>query len=186
MKLAFIDLDMTLFFTKGNLYIKKDGKRIKTLTQDEYNSYVREPGEEYDFHDFKSAEVLVKTAIPNQPMIDKAIQLYKDGWEVAILTARGDLDDKNIVVDFFNSYGLEVGHYEDNKIHVIRSGNDQYHIHGASPQRKRFVIESILANRPDVTEIVMYDDYDENLIEFKKIDFNSKAYLVNKDEITEF
>ena len=177
MVLKFVDIDETLFFTKATVNVVKNGEIVKRLRNQEYNTYVLNEGESFDYSEFKCSETFTSTSEPNLPMILKTIAMSKI-HEVALLTARADFDDKDKVLNFLRSYGLDVGHYKDGKIHVIRSGN----IPGPSAVRKREVIEGILAKRPDVTGFELYDDAESNLKAIKEM--GGVAYKVDHSNIT--
>jgi FMN phosphatase YigB (HAD superfamily) len=55
--LTIFDIDETLFHTKAKVAVVKDGKVVRMLDNQEFNTYKRKDGEEYDFREFKSAEV---------------------------------------------------------------------------------------------------------------------------------
>lgn len=186
MKMVFVDIDETLLFTTAKINVVKDGNIVKRLTNQDYNSYELKPGESYDYAEFADSDLLSKTSSPNLPMIDKVKQMYKDGHEVVLLTARGNFDCKETIAKYFNSLGVPVGHYKDSKIHIARTGRDKYQSYGQSHTRKRHVIEKILKQRPDISFIEMYDDHPQNLEEFKMINIPNAAYLVNKENIRIF
>jgi len=66
------DIDETLFQTKAMVHVMKDGKRIKSLSNREFNTYKLKTGETFDFAEFKNAELFNKTSVPIQRAIDKA------------------------------------------------------------------------------------------------------------------
>lgn len=180
MKMVFMDIDDTLLFTTAKVNVIKDGKKILKLTNSEYNDYDLKLGESYDFTEFEDSKMFASSSIPNYPMINMLKDMYNRGDEVLLLTARGDFDCKETIAKYFNELGIPVGHYLDHKIHIARCGRDKYKSYGRSHMRKKHVIEKILAKRPDVTCIEMYDDNMENLKTFKTIDFdNISAFLVD-------
>jgi len=179
MKMVFMDIDDTLLFTTAKVNVVKNGKSIRKLSNSEYNDYELQLGESYDFTEFEDSELFSRTSVPNYPMINTVKDMYRNGTEVLLLTARGNFDCKETITKYFNELGLQVGHYLDHKIHIARCGRDKYKAYGRSHQRKKHVVEKILAKRPDVTCIEMYDDNMENLRTFKTIDFPSNAYLVD-------
>ena len=58
------DIDDTLFHSKSKVLVKKDGKTVKELEPAEYNVYKLEPGETYDFSQFRSSKIFYDTARP--------------------------------------------------------------------------------------------------------------------------
>lgn len=179
MKMVFMDIDETLLFTKAKINVMKNNKIIKKLTNQEFNDYDLGIGESFDFTEFEDSKLFATTSIPNYPMINLLKELLQEGKEVLLLTARGNFDCKETIRKYFNDLGIPVGHYLDSKVHIARCGRDKYSAYGRSNTRKKHVIQKILAKRPDVTHIEMYDDSMENLKTFKTIDFPSSAYLVD-------
>ena len=53
--LTIFDIDETLFHTKAKVAVVKDGKVVRMLDNQEFNTYKRKAGEEYDFKEFRSA-----------------------------------------------------------------------------------------------------------------------------------
>ena len=62
--ITFIDIDETVFRTFAKILVKKGGKVVRELDNQEFNSYELKEGESYDFHQFKDAELFAKTSIP--------------------------------------------------------------------------------------------------------------------------
>ena len=60
--LTIFDIDETMFITKAKVHVVKNGKIVKKLDNQEFNTYKKKPGEEYDFGEFKNAEVFQKTS----------------------------------------------------------------------------------------------------------------------------
>ena len=117
------DIDETLFVTKAQVHIIKDGKRVKSLSNKEYNTYKLRKGESYDFTEFKDAKLFNRTSIPIQRAIDKAaktLRAYSNmpNSKVIVLTARSDFDDPHTFLNTFEKYGLNM-----RNVHVHRAGN---------------------------------------------------------------
>ena len=70
--LTIFDIDDTLFHTTATINVKKDGKVIKNLTNQEFNTYKLGKGEEFDFAEFKNAEKFAKESRPIGKMLEKA------------------------------------------------------------------------------------------------------------------
>ena len=117
------DVDETLFQTKAQVYVIKDGKRVKSLSNKQYNTHKLKKGESYNFSEFKDAKLFDKTSVPIQRAIDKAAKTLKayanlPNSKVIVLTARSDFDDPNTFLNTFERYGLNM-----RNIHVHRAGN---------------------------------------------------------------
>ncbi len=117
------DIDETLFQTKAQVHVMKDGKRVKSLSNKQYNTHKLKKGESYNFSEFKDAKLFDKTSVPIQRAIDKAAKTLKayanlPNSKVIVLTARSDFDDPNTFLNTFERYGLNM-----RNIHVHRAGN---------------------------------------------------------------
>jgi hypothetical protein len=140
--ITFIDLDETLFNTFAKIKVVKDGKVIKELTNTEYNAYRAKEGEEFDFSDFRSAKLFYDTSKPIELMIKRATRIIHHaepkGSRVIILTARQDLDDRDLFLSKFRKEGLPI-----DKSYVERAGNKHGH---SIPVIKKNVILSYLSS----------------------------------------
>jgi hypothetical protein len=154
------DMDETLFghdHNKLRVHVKdkKTGRRIKSLTNTEYNTHKLHPDHEYDYSDFKSANVFKKSAYPIRPMIAKMKAIHRNGGKVEIVTARSDLDDKNEFGNHLKKYGVDIG-----KIHVRRSGN--LNPRGSASVNKAQMISNLI-KKHGYKQVHLYDDSAENL-----------------------
>jgi len=157
--LTIFDIDDTLFTTDTKIHIVKGGKRIKSLTPAEFNVYKVKSGESLDFSDFRSAEVFQKTAKPIATVFKTAKSIISRfsafaNKKIVIVTARGDLDDKNVFLDTFKKYGFDIS-----KVYVHRAGN----VGGPdSAQNKKVVIRDLI--KDGKYEMVrLFDDSKPNL-----------------------
>jgi hypothetical protein len=62
--LSIWDIDDTLFLTKANVYVKKDGKIVKKLTNKQYNTYELQDGETFDYVEFHDSKYFNSTSEP--------------------------------------------------------------------------------------------------------------------------
>ena len=187
-KLVFVDIDETLFYTKAKILVKdkETGKIIKELTNKDFNTYKLDDNEEFDFVQFSSADIFTKTSEPNMKMID-LVRKKKKNNIVCLLTARGDFDNKEKVLNFLRKYGLNVGHYKEGKIHIIRTGNKKYL---PVAVKKRRAVEKVMFAQ-GLYDIELYDDSIENIKEFLKLnclypDRTFTGYLVKDENIIPF
>ena len=120
--LTIFDIDETMFITRAKVHVVKNGKVIKKLDNQEFNTYKKKPGEDYDFGEFKNAEVFNRTSTPIARMINKVKVILKNatkaGSKVIIVTARPNFDNKKIFLDTFRKQGIDI-----DKIYVERAGN---------------------------------------------------------------
>ena len=74
--LTIFDIDETLFHTKAKVGVVKDGKVIRMLDNQEFNTYKRKKGETYDYGQFANAEVFRKTSTPIARRVAKARTIF--------------------------------------------------------------------------------------------------------------
>lgn len=152
------DIDETLFQTKAKVHVMKNGKRIKSLSNKEYNTYKLGSGESYDFHEFRDANIFAKTSVPIQRAIDKAaktLRAYSDqpNSKVIVLTARADFDDPHTFLNTFEKYGLNM-----RNVHVHRAGN----LGLPAAEAKRIFIKQYL-DTGKFKSVSLFDDDKRNL-----------------------
>jgi len=179
--LTIFDIDETLFHTKAKVKVVKGGKVVRELDNQEFNTYQRKDGEEYDFGQFKNAEYFRKTSVPVVRMIEKAkaiVKAKKNPHSRAIIcTARADFDDKHMFLQTFRDHGLPI-----DQMHVERAGNLGI---DSSAEAKKVVFRKYL-NTQNYVKARLYDDAMSNLKafldlkkEYPNVEFES--WFVNPD-----
>lgn len=162
--LTIFDIDETLFRTSAKVKVMKDGKVVRSLDNQEFNTYKLKDGESYDFGEFRSAEVFQNTSVPIMKMIEKAKAIIRNavnaGSRVIIVTARADFDDKKKFLDTFRRYGIDI-----DKVYVERSGNLKL---GSSAKNKRFVFHKYLRSG-NYERVRFFDDAMSNITMFKAL-----------------
>lgn len=162
--LTIFDIDETLFHTKAKVAVVKDGKVVRMLDNQEFNTYKRKPGEEYDFREFKSAEVFRKTSTPIVRMVEKAKAIVKaksnPHSRAIIVTARADFDDKEMFLQTFRDHGIPI-----DQMHVERSGN----LGIESPAEAKKVVFRKYLNTKNYIKTRLYDDAMSNLKAFLEL-----------------
>ena len=179
--LTIFDIDETLFHTAAKIQIVKGGKILRTLTNVEFNSYKLKSGESFDFGEFKSAKIFNQTSTPIGKMVAKAKIIIKNatkkGSKVIVVTARGDMDDKNLFVATFEAHGLDM-----KDVYIERAGNIGL---GNSAKNKEVVFRKYL-DTGKYKRIRLFDDAMENLLALTSLkeeypDVTFEAYRVNKN-----
>ena len=159
--LTVFDIDETLFHTKAKVKVVKGGKVVRELDNQEFNTYERKPGEEYDFAEFKDAEHFRKTSVPVTKMIDRAKKVVKAKGNphsrAIICTARADFDDKEKFLQTFRDHGIDI-----DQMHVERAGNLKI---DSSAEAKKVVFRKYL-NTKNFVKSRLYDDAMSNLKAF--------------------
>ena len=181
MGLTVFDIDETLFKTNALVRIIKDGKVVRSLDNQEYNSYKLKPDESYDYGEFKNAQIFNDTSIPIWAMIKKARAIINNavnaGSKVIIVTARADFDDKKKFLDTFRRYGIDI-----DKVYVERAGNLNL---GSSAKNKRFIFHKYLRGGK-YERVRFFDDAMSNITMFKALQkqypsMSFEAYHVQHD-----
>lgn len=161
--LTIFDIDDTLFHTTAKINVVKDGKVVRSLTNQEFNNYELQDGEEYDFGEFRNAEKFRQESEPIGPMLDelKTILDHTRG-KVIMLTARADFDDKDTFLQTFADHGIDMS-----KIHVHRAGN----LPGKQgPAEKKAVWVRRYLDTGKFDQVSLYDDSMSNLRVFKSLE----------------
>jgi len=152
--LVIFDIDDTLVHTQTEVHVVKDGVTIRTLNSHEFTHYKLQPGESFDFENFRNAKEFFDKHKPIIPMMDQLKRDIHRGNKVVMVTARADFDDKELFLDTFRKYNVEI-----NKVHVYRAGNLKG---GSTEERKRRIIKTLL-DKDDYSKAIMYDDAKPNL-----------------------
>ena len=156
--LTIFDIDETMFITKAKVKVVKNGKVIKKLDNQEFNTYKKKDGEEYDFGEFKNAEVFKRTSTPIARMINKVKVILKNatrkGSRVIIVTARPNFDNKKTFLDTFRKQGIDI-----DKIYVERAGN----LGGGPAAGNKKVIFKKYLDQKIYKRIRLFDDAMSNL-----------------------
>jgi len=160
-KLVIFDIDDTLVHTQTKVHVIKDGKAIKSLNSHDFTHYKLQPGEEFDFGDFRDAREFFTNAKPIIPMINQLKHDIDTGNKVVMVTARADFNDRELFLDTFRKYGIDM-----NKVHVYRAGN----FVGKMPteEKKKIIIRNLL-DKGNYTKAIMYDDAIPNLHSFVEL-----------------
>ena len=156
------DIDETLFQTNARIHVMKNGKRVKSLSNTEFNTYKFKNGEQPDFTEFRRADIFHDTSTPIMPVIRIAARILKatlnnPGSKMIIVTARGDFDDKNLFLKTFEKYGLNM-----KNVYVERSGK----LNLPTAEGKRVTIKKYL-DTGGYKFATLFDDAESNLSMFK-------------------
>jgi GNAT superfamily N-acetyltransferase len=154
------DIDDTLVHTQTQVHVIRNGAVVKSLNSHDFTLYRLQPGEEFDFADFRNAQEFFEKSRPIIPMMNQLRHDINTGNSVVMVTARADFDDKELFLDTFRKYGVDMSH-----VHVYRAGNMQ----GASTEEKKKKIIRGLLNQGLYTKAIMYDDAVPNLNSFMEL-----------------
>jgi len=184
--LYIFDIDDTLFRTYAKIHVlDANGKIVRSLNNQEYNTYKVLPGQTLKFDEFRDSEKFDMTSRPITKMLNKVKFLQKQiagtKSKIIFVTAREDFDDKEKFLNAFRKRKIDI-----DQIHVYRTGND----HGpeSKGEKKAKVIRMYLSSG-DFMKTEMYDDNMENLEAFKSLqrefpDISFEAFQVFHDGST--
>lgn len=157
-KLVIFDIDDTLVNTDTRVNVVRGGKIIKQLNSHDFTHYHLQPGEEFDFGAFRDAREFYTQARPIPGMIRQLKQDIATGNKVIMLTARSDFNDREVFLDTFRQYGIDMS-----KVHVYRAGN--LNIKAATEEKKKIILQHLLG-QTHYDKVIMYDDSVPNLNAF--------------------
>ena len=100
-KLVIFDIDDTLVHTQTKVHVIKNGQVVQSLNSHDFTHYKLQPGEEFDFGDFRNAKEFFEKSKPIIPMIDQLKHDIHTGNKVVMVTARADFDDRELFLDLF-------------------------------------------------------------------------------------
>jgi ribosomal protein S18 acetylase RimI-like enzyme len=157
-KLVIFDIDDTLVNTDTRVNVVQDGKIIKQLNSHDFTHYKLGPGESFDFGAFKDAREFFTKAKPIPGMIRQLKQDIATGNRVIMLTARSDFNDRDVFLDTFRRFGIDM-----DRVHVYRAGN--LAIKAATEEKKKIILKHLLG-KEHFDKLIMYDDSVPNLNAF--------------------
>lgn len=164
--LTIFDIDDTLFHTTAKIAVIKDGKKVKDLTNQEFNTYKLGSGESFDFSQFRDAVKFNAESKPIGRMLDKAKAILKNTIakplsKVIVVTARANFDNKEIFLDTFRKHGFDMS-----RVRVERAGNIT-DVHDVA-FKKVIIIRNYL-NTKQFSRVRLFDDSMANLKAFLKM-----------------
>ena len=177
--LTIFDIDETLFHTKAYVQVMKNDKVIKQLDNIRFSKYKLKKGEAFDFGQFKDAKRFRETSTPIANMINKAKAILKNatkkGSKVIFVTARADMDDRDLFIDTFKAQGIDMSN-----VYIERAGNL-----GIDTAKIKSTVFRKYLDTKKYKRIRLYDDVMENLLallslrdDYPNITF--EAYKVTK------
>ena len=178
--LTIFDIDDTMFVSKAKVRVKnKNTGKVKELSPQEYNSYKLGKDEEWEYGEFKSAKIFYQTATPIARMIAKAKAIIKNatarGSKVIIVTARADMDNKDLFLKTFEAHGIPM-----KNVYVERAGN----VGGKNSAANKTVVFKKYLDTNKYARVRLFDDHMDNLKallnlkrEYPNVEFF--AYLAN-------
>lgn len=155
------DMDETLFghdHKKVKVHVNDPtGKRVQSLTNQEFNTHKLPKDHSYDFGEFRSSDVFKKSSSPNKSMVKKLKKQVRRGKDVHIITARADMDNQPEFAKHLRRHGIEIdpGKGKGGRhVHVHRAGN----LEGGDIGQKKTGILHGLMQKSGAKKAHMYDD----------------------------
>ncbi len=185
MRLIIFDLDETLFRTKAKVLVVKGQTVIKRLNNQEYNKYKLAFGEQFDYGEFSDAKLFNQTSKPISKTV-KTLKTYLrnarlSDSKVIIVTARPDFDNKDLFLETFRKFDIEV-----DKLYIERAGN----LEKKTAAESKTVIFKRYLDTNKYHNILLFDDCVENIkallvlsADYTKVCF--EAYLVSTNAYRE-
>ena len=151
------DFDDTLVKTDAKVHIYKNGRKIKSLTPEEYNFYTPSKGESTNMDDFVDPRIIMNAKKykmwPALKNIDMAKKSGRSNSEIFILTARSPKAQLPIH-NFLTREGIEMP--LENVITLGRDDGEYYDIAGAK--------EKVLSDMADkYDQVLFFDDSHKNI-----------------------
>jgi hypothetical protein len=150
------DVDETLVGhgKKGKTNVKvhvndASGKRVKSLSNQEFNTHKLDKGHSYDFSEFRSAKKFGETSSANKKVIKDVKRKQARGQNVHIITARAKFDNPSEFQGHLKKKGVDV---PINKIHYTGG------MKGGDIGKKKVDVAKGVAKQSGAKEIHIYDD----------------------------
>jgi len=150
------DVDETLFGHgkkgKPNVQVHvKDasGKRVKSLSNQEFNTHKLDKGHSYDFSEFQSAKKFKETSSPNKKVIRDIKRKQARGQNVHLITARSKFDNPSEFQGHLKKHGVDV-----DKKNIHYTGG----MKGGDIGKKKVDVANAVAKQSGAKKIHMYDD----------------------------
>lgn len=168
-KILIFDIDDTIIYSNATVGVRKNGKIIKELTAQEFNTYSLKDNELFDFRNFDSSVLLGQAKLTKY--WDTLSREYFKGTHISILTARSR---PAMIKKFFMNKGIDI---KDELIFCC--GYSKFPWKGTVQYKKRKVIEYLISLGYEV--FVFFDDNEQNLLEAKNLEkeYNIKVNIVH-------
>jgi hypothetical protein len=125
------------------------GKRVKSLSNQEFNTHKLDKGHSYDFSEFISAKKFGETSSANKKVIKDVKRKQARGQNVHIITARSKFDNPSEFQGHLKKHGVDV---PLNKIHYTGG------MKGSDIGKKKVDVAKGVAKQSGAKKIHMYDD----------------------------
>jgi FMN phosphatase YigB (HAD superfamily) len=152
------DFDETLVKTDAKIHIYSDGRRIRSISPEEYNRYDSKPGETVDLSDFDDPRFILNAKPykmwPALKNIDTAKKMGRSASDIYILTARSPKAQLPIH-NFLRNSGIDMP-IEN----IMTVGSSDADSQNDIASEKARVLKDL---RNQYAEVFFYDDSPDNI-----------------------
>jgi hypothetical protein len=175
--ITFIDIDETIFNTFAKIYVMKNGKIIKKLSNQEFNTYELQDGESYDFREFRDAAMFRKTSKPIPNTIKRIKRMFQNidrrGSQVVLLTARNTFPDMATFKKTFKDHGIPVGN-----MGIEFAGDIQSSTGSVAAAKKKIIMKYL--NTGEYRRVRLVDDDLKNVKFFLSIEHDLPKSTIDR------
>lgn len=150
------DVDETLFShgKKGKPNVKvhvkdESGKRVHSLSNQEFNTHKLKPGHKYDFGEFQSSKKFKETSSPNKKVVKDIKRKISRGHNVHLITARSKFDNTDEFHGHLKKHGINI-----DKKNIHYTGG----MKGGDVGDKKVKVANAIAKKHGASKVHMYDD----------------------------
>ena len=151
------DFDDTLVKTDAKVHVMKNGRKVKSLTPEEFNTYKQKPGESYDMSDFTDPRIINNARKykmwPALENISNAKKQARSNSDIFILTARSPAAQLAIH-NFLTREGIEIP-----LEHIICIGFEDGREHDIAAAKE----DALKELKDRYVDIMFYDDSEDNV-----------------------
>lgn len=155
------DVDETLFGhgKKGKPNVKvhvknEKGERVKSLSNQEFNTHKLDKGHKYDFGEFQSAKKFKETSSPNKKVVKDIKRKIARGKNVHLVTARSKFDKPDEFHGHLKKHGINV---DKKNIHYT-GGMSKGSNKDLDVGKKKVKVVDAIAKKAQAKKAHMYDD----------------------------
>jgi hypothetical protein len=180
--ITFVDIDDTLFHTFAMILVKKGGKVIRELDNQEYNSYQLKDGESYDFGQFRDGKIFRDTSIPIPQTINRIkkmlsqIKAQDNGSRIVFLTARESFTSSP--KDFYKTFKEHGISLDKGMVDIVFAGDSWNHTETIDATKKKLIMKYIKTG--EYRRVRILDDHKPNVKAIKDLEKNLPKNIEQK------
>ena len=173
-KRAYIfDFDETIVTTEAKMHVLRNGVHYKSFNTKEFNAYVKQPGDTFDFSDFNDGELILKAKKykmwPVLKNVSNAVKEDRSTSEIFILTARAPTV-RSYIYEYLKRNGIDI-----EISHIFTLGDNIGKVNISEEKRK---VLHALSNKYDA--VFFFDDDPKNIQLAKSVPGIKTRLIENK------